>query len=473
MKTSIYNKVLKTSFASCLLLLACGSFSSCDDKLDIIPKGKTTLENVNDLEALLNTEYHLYKDPNEDIAIICNEVLGQWSSVPEVISQKNTVEYANMAYDESVDRAALTTEDTRYNDAYKHINAMNVIISKMPDATGDGTRKDQYIAEARMLRAYFHWLMVCIYAKQYDDATAENEGGIAYVDNTNVGETKEKLSLAETYRRILDDCSDEVIAQLPQKNPNVERVDQAFGNAFRAKVLMQMKHYSEALPYAQASLRINSLIQDRSEIINTMSWSLTQDMENNLLYVGGSTRVCPTFINLSLESGTLFEDGDYVVNYDLMGGWNPSWTAGIPGVLQYQGWGTMGNVWGIISDHVYYDAAECLIRTGKIMEGLQQVDKVRAKRVENYVPFAQGNPSEQEAMAMLQRAKWIECIGTYENFFDCKRWNTEANYKRYKRTITRSLGDYGTFSIKPESPLWVLPFPANATRYNPTLTQNY
>ena len=55
MKTSIYNKVLKTSFASCLLLLACGSFSSCDDKLDIIPKGKTTLENVNDLEALLNT----------------------------------------------------------------------------------------------------------------------------------------------------------------------------------------------------------------------------------------------------------------------------------------------------------------------------------------------------------------------------------------------------------------------------------
>lgn len=71
---------------------------------------------------------------------------------------------------------------------------------------------------------------------------------------------------------------------------------------------------------------------------------------------------------------------------------------------------------------------------------------------------------------MLQRAKWIECIGTYENFFDCKRWNTEANYKR---TITRSLGDYGTFSIKPESPLWVLPFPANATRYNPTLTQNY
>ena len=467
------NQIIKTGrwlVCAALFTVQCAMFSSCDDELDIIPKGKTTLENVTDLEALLNTEYHLYSDPCQDIALVCNEALGQWSSVAEVISQQNTAEYAYMAYDESIDRATLTTEDSKYNDAYKYINAMNVLISKMPDATGDGSRKDQYVAEARVLRAYFHWLLVGMYAKQYDDATAENEGGIAYVDNTNVGETKEKLTLAETYQRILEDCSDDVIAQLPQKNPNVERPDQAFGNALRAKVLMQMKHYSEALPYAQNAIRITGAIQDRSEIVSTMSWSLTQDMENNLLYVGGSTRVCPTFLNLSVETSQMFEEGDYVVNYDLMGGWNPSWTSGIDGTLQYHGWSTMGNVWGIISDHVYYDAAECLIRTGKIKDGLQMVDKVRAKRVENYVPFAQGNPSEQEAMAMLQRAKWIECIGTYENYFDCKRWNTEANYKR---TITRSLGDYGTFSIKPESPLWVLPFPANATRYNPTLTQNY
>ena len=119
---------------------------------------------------------------------------------------------------------------------------------------------------------------------------------------------------------------------------------------------------------------------------------------------------------------------------------------------------------------MYYTAAECLIRTGKIQDGLQMVDRIRAKRVENYEPFAQGNPSEQQAMAMLQKAKWIECIGSYENFFDCKRWNTEANYKR---TITRDLGEYGKFSISPESPLWVLPFPSNVTRYNPSMTQNY
>ena len=465
-----YNKVLKTGFVSCLLLLVCFTFSSCDDELDIVPKGKTTLENVTDLEALLNTEYYLKKAPVDDIAQICNECVSQWTPVVDMISQPNTVEYAHLTYDESVDRATLSTEDARYNDIYKYVNNLNVVISKMPDASGEGSKKEQYIAEARVIRAYMHWLAACIYAKQYDDATAEKEGGIAYVDNTNVGETKEKLTLAETYRRILEDCSDEVIAKLPQKNPNVERADQAFANALRGKVLMQMKHYSEAIPYYQASQRINSVIQDRSEVKTTMSWTLDLDMENNLLYVGGTTRVSPTFINISPETVALFEEGDYVMNYDLMGGWGTSWYESLPGVLSYNGWSTFGNVYGITSDHVYYDLAECLIRTGKIKDGLQLVDKVREKRVENYEPFAKDGLTEQQAMALMQRAKWIECIGSYENFFDCKRWNTEANYKR---TITRDLGEYGKFSISPESPLWVIPFPANATRYNPTLTQNY
>lgn len=468
MNTRKYNNKWAAGLASCCLFLASCLFTSCDDQLDIVPKGKTTLENVTDLEALLNQEYSFVELPATDLGIICNELLGQWASVASVLSQPNTVEYANMAYDEQVDRAVLTTQNSRYNAIYKYINYMNVLISKMPDAEGDATYKAQYIAEARIIRAYFHWLLTVIHAKQYDEATAAQEGGIAYVDNTDVSEQKEKLTLAETYNRILEDCSDEVIAQLPQKNANVERADQALGNAVRAKVLMQMKRYAEALPYAQASLRMNGLIEDRSTIVETMSWSLPQSIENNLLYISGGVRVCPTFLALSVETSQMFEEGDFVMNYDLFGGWQP-WEE-LEGALQYWGWDTMANPWGITSDRMYYTAAECLIRTGQIRQGLELVDRVRAKRVENCEPFAQGNPSEQEAMAMLQKAKWIECIGSYENFFDCKRWNSEANYKR---TITRDVGENGTFSISPESPLWVIPFPSNATRYNTSLTQNY
>ena len=123
---------------------------------------------------------------------------------------------------------------------------------------------------------------------------------------------------------------------------------------------------------------------------------------------------------------------------------------------------------------MYYVAAECLIRTGDITGGLELVDKVRACRVENassYADMASMFPlDEKTAMALMRQAKYVECIGTYENFFDLKRWNSETNYRT---VVTRDLGEFGSFTLSPDSPLWIFPFPANAVRYNPTMTQNY
>lgn len=448
------------------------TFASCDDRLDIVPKGKTTLDKVTDLEALLNQEYNLEESAGLRLGLICNEGFGAFVVVPEELSQTATSTYAYYTYDESIDRAQLTQEDVVYKAAYKYINYANVVISKIPDASGDNTLKPQLLAEAKIIRAYMHFLLVNMYAKQYDKATADKEGGIAYVDNTDVSEQKTKLSLQETYDRILADCSDEVIAALPEKNNNVERPDRALGNAVRAYVLRQMKRYDEAVPYAQASLKYNGSIEDRSVIMETGVWSLANSLPDNLLYIRGGVRVSPTFYTITGMTYSCFEEGDYVLNYD-MGAWDLMYGemfSGIPGTACYNGWDTMGNVWGLTSDRVYYLLAECLIRTGKTEEGLAFVDRVRKYRVENAQPFAAKGVSEKDAMAMMQKAKWVECIATFENFFDCKRWNTE---EPYARSLTHELGEYGNYTIKPDSPLWVLPFPLNVTRINPSMTQNY
>lgn len=532
-----------------LMLIGMAAFTACDDKLDIVPKGQTTLSNVTDLEYLLNQEYGLGAAPSSDLGMICNESLGMGINIPDVLTQHNTLNYAYLTYNESVDRVSLTLNDDRYSQCYKYINYMNVILEKLPDAEGDDSKKVQLEAEAKVMRAYFHWLLVNIHAKQYDEATAETDGGIPYCDNADATEEKTKLSVATVYNRILEDCSDEVIAALPlDDGENVLRADRAFGNAVRAKVLMQMKRYGEALPYAEAALEINGTIDDRSVIKETGSWSLSQDAADNYVYINDGTRVNPCMEILSWETGGggastsgdfsfgdddeddwddeddyyydakpttgiatkssegndesgdgdgdddyngdddengdetqevdngLFEKGDYVLTYDAMG-WSALYgqlMAGISAKYCFA-FGVAGNAYGITSDRMYYTAAECMVRTGRIRDGLALVDKVRAYRVEDYQPFVElydASPmTEQEAMALLQKAKWIECIGSYENFFDCKRWNTEADYQR---TITRKLGeDLGTYSIAPTSPLWVLPFPANATRYNSSLTQNY
>lgn len=536
-------------------VMATASLTACDSQLDITPKGQSTLSTVTDLEMLFNTNYNMGL-PSADLGIICNESLGIGDNVPTLLKAKNTLAYAMLAYDESVDRANLTMQDERYENGYKYINNMNTIIAKMPDATGDETRKKTLIAEAHVMRAYLHWLIVNIFAKQYDEATADKEGGIPYVTDIDVTTVKEKLTLAQVYDLILEDCSDEYIHALPVRNDDVLRADQAWGNAVRAKVLMQMKRYAEAIPYAEKALEINGNIDDRSTVVGLKDWYLPKQSPSNYIYFG--IMAAPFAEAISMETAMRFEQGDYVKDYAFSfgmdpseeGGWgddddddgddnwdddedwmskaecrqmyasltsrakalkpgiktrawgdedegdegwddddwyfapnsaNPAWNqlfgmmmVGVIGSAQYYGVGAFANTYGITSDRMYYTLAECYIRTGRIADGLALVNKVREYRIhpDQYVAFEAD--TEAEAMRLLQDAKWIECISTYENFFDCKRWNTEPGYKQaITRTIMELDGNMEMYTIEPESKLWVAPFPLSATRKNPTLTQNY
>lgn len=465
------NNILKLALGLALAT----TLQACDNRLEITPKGKTTLSSLTDIELLLNQELAMGEAPSADLGLICNECYPQFGSVPEMLGSTNTLSYIYLTYKEDGDRATLASEDARYSELYKNINYSNVVIEKAAGTDGEDAQRDRIIAEAKILRAYMHYLLVNVYARQYDASTAETLGGVPYVTDTDVSTEKTKLTIAEVYEKILEDCSDEVISKLNRLNPDVCRVDQAVGYAVRAKVLFQMKRYAEAIVPAQEALKINSTVEDRSVIATTMSWNLDQKAADNYLYMkGGPVRVFPTMLSTTPETSLCFEDNDYVLLYDLSGGWNDMYGmmfVGIPGAKSYAGWGTMGNVTGLRTEQMYYIIAECMIRGGKISDGLAYVDRVRAKRVENYEPFAtRAGLTEKSAMELLSRAKLIEFLGSYERFFDCKRWNSED---AYKQTITRDLGEYGTYSIAPDSKLWVMPFPAKAVLYNKSLTQNY
>lgn len=480
---------------------------SCEDKLDITPKGQTVLNTVADLETLLNQEYSI-GTPSSDLGVICNETYGLFSNVNNTLSNRNTLAYAHLTYDPEVDRKSLTTKDDLYNALYRYINYMNVILDKIDDAEGDESRKPRIIAEAHIMRVYLHWLAVNIYARQYDEATAAETGGIAYVTDIDVTAQKSKMPLNEVYRLLLEDCAEEYIAVLPDVAPDVVRAGKAWGYAVRAKVLMQMKRYGDALRCALKSLEYNGTIEDRAVVNGASDWNLPKFSPNNLIYIGGM--VAPTGEVLSRETTGLFETGDYIKDYSNTaagGGWEDDdeeewdeyaleddeewdedgeftadvslWSSmmgemmsGVPGSVYYSGWSAFVNMYGITAERMYYTAAECYLRTGQIGDGLALVDRVRRCRIhpDDFTAFEGQASTEEAAMALLQRAKWIECISSYENFFDCKRWNTEP---AYLRTIVRTLPDIGTYTLKPDSPLWVFPFPADAVRYNSSLTPNY
>lgn len=458
--------------AACMLALTL--CVSCGD-LDLVPEGETTLDKTADLELLLNRKT-IRSNPNENLGILVNEDYGcDFSTVKTRLRNKETLTYAYLAYDESVDRALLSTKDYCYTNIYEYVNYMNVLLSKIGSSRGNEQQKPALIAEAKISRAYYLFLAANIYAAQYDAATVAEQNGIAYPTDANVDQ-KPQLPLQQCYDMMLSDCSDENIALLPTRG-NVSRITRCGGNAVRALILFQMKKYDEALTYASKALELNSQIEDRSVIKTTSRWELKPSSSNNILYVSPlyDMNEYPNCEQLSWETAALFEPGDYVKDYAQSSDapyWDPDYgemDSGIEGCLEAYG-DAYCNPWGITVEQMMYLAAECKIRTGHVQDGLDLVNKVRTFRIDPdyYTPFAA--TGEQEAMALLQKAKFIECIGSYVNFFDRRRWNTE---NAYKKTIIRDLRDLGQYSIAPDSKLWVQPFPVRVMQNNPTFRQNY
>lgn len=456
-----------------LSLLFLAGLSSCDNRLEIVPKGMITLNSLDEVELLLNQSYHLNADNAQDVGMLVDECYTPAKTIDGILADKLSLLHAYLTYDETVDRIALTPKDNRFMMFYKYTNFMNVVIEKAESLPGNEDTKKRLSAEAKVIRAYMHFLAACFHARQYDKATAESLGGIGYVTDLNVTIPTQKLTLAESFEKMLSDCSDENLSCLSEANTDPCRVDRATGYAVKAKILFQMKEYDEAMKYAEKALQLNNQIEDRSVIKTTGTWALRESAPNNYLFVRGSMQCNPLYVPTTPSTTAKFEEGDYTMKY-CVEGWSAAYGeryTGIKGPLAFSGWDAYGNPYGLRVEHMYYIMAECLIRKGEIAKGLKYVDDVREKRIENYEQFSTRQGLDvKSAMKLLQDAKLIEFFASCERFLDCKRWNSEPDYRQ---DIVRDLGEKGRFTLKPDSPLWVMPFPADATSHNELLTQNY
>lgn len=453
--------------------------TSCDDRLDIIPAGQTTFDKTTDLEGLVNQLYTL--GSLDEFGYITGDQAVR--NISGTLNTPNNITYAQLTGDESVDRKMLTETSTWYKNFYTNIYNFNIVEAKAPLSTGEERLKRQLVAEARIMRAWFHFLLANIFAGQYDEDTAFQTGGIAYNDNINTLEQKTKLNLDIVYSKILNDCTDEIIADLQQEPTGlVYRFAADFGYAVRARVLFQMKRYDEALTYAQKAMSVNSSLENRSYLTSTGKIALAYDAPNNYMFLSAIAPIVALgdLANkiITPDIVGMMEEGDYMLKYARQNASTPAWdpnrgkSYAFEGARCFRPMGFMINSWGMRTESMMYVAAESLIRTGKIKEGLEYVDRVRALRVENAEQFADKAPTlnEKNAMELLMKAKRIEFLGTFETFFDMKRWNSEAEYKR---DVVHNYGPLGTFTISPDSELWIFPFPSSATNRNSSLTQNY
>lgn len=450
--------------------------ASCTKYTDITPKGQNLLNRVSDLDLLLNVNYGGNAFSNTQMALLDNDAYLYVGNVPGTISSATvTINKILLTYDESKDRAALTATDSRYEGLYGIIaKVANIVLANGDAAIGDANQVKSLKAEAYAVRAFLHYILVNLYAKAYDPATAATDGGIPYVDDLNFSQQNDKRTVQVVYENMLKDIDAAISSgALPDQPKNAMRVGKAFAYGIKARILLSMRDYANALTAVNAALAINSTLEDHRPYLTVprASRALARNgltAPDNIFYAYSSnidpSLFTPTYEILAnyYEPGNIIKDSTDTYNYA-----NGLLYVNLPNIPAYIAINYQSNSAGMTVSDLVLMKAECLIRTGKIPEAMDEINKVRIRRIAPYT--AATATTEAAAMAILQKVSRIEFLFTYRNFINIKRWNKEG---KYPVVVERTINNV-KYTLGANSPLWIFPFPQSATQFNTSLTQNY
>jgi len=131
---------------------------------------------------------------------------------------------------------------------------------------------------------------------------------------------------------------------------------------------------------------------------------------------------------------------------------------------------------GIQVPEVYLTLAECYARTGDLASAMDIVNNLRSKRITNATEAHLATPATTvEVVKYIISERRKELLFGFNRFWDLKRYNTEPEYAK---TITRTFPmvstavPHVTYTLPPDSRLYVIPFAQDVLKKNPNLTIN-
>ncbi len=486
------NKIFSTVAGLALIIAATG----CSDFTDLQPKGKNLLSTTEQLEMLLNTDQGYYSgvsSSGRDMRIMSGDIIYALSNVFTDLAQPNKTRKTIMwTWDESMqDRMAeLSNDDEQYAGYYGIIGRIcNPILSRIDEAEGPDNVKAQLKAEALALRAYYHFLLVNKYCKGYSAANGSKPGIIYMTEDVDIQVPQEKKTLQECYDLMLKDI-DEAIAlnALIGRGSNPMRIGQAGAYAIKALIHQNMQQWGEAEAAAKQSIELYGTIAnywDASYTGATTGFILggsypvinrgNTGCEEDLYFPAYNTDLFNSYnpeIWDAMETGHVFHDRLSVADmmYDYLMPVGPSMT-GLNWQISYD-LNSYWNEYGIRTSQMYLVVAEAELHNHNVNAAMEYVDKVRENRIKAdlYQPLKGTVTDEADAIAHYKQTARAEEVFTIYGFINYKRWNQVTGWEQ---TLVRDFGQGQRFTLSPNSPMWIFPFPMNVVSSNPNLTQNY
>ena len=462
---------------------------SCDSYIDITPKGKITVDSVSQYYQLIVDPMRAYY-PSSFIMLSDN----QWAKESEILGKESTsYDAINFTFNEAADRTILS-DNNLYENMYKNILRSNLIIDNVDDAIGNPALKPLAKAEARVFRAFDHFLAVNTFAKAYDPATAATDGGVCIVDHYNLEATPAKATVAEVYDFIIKDL-EESVALLEESPVNIDHPNKAFGYALLAKVYLFHRDWEKAKTAAEESFKLNSTLVDYNVIKNAgglaRKTDYCKDKNPEVLSYhwmagwGSGEEICLLHYGMiSPELKDLFEAND--LRYSIFFRDNAS------SMIDWFDTGSGAAIWlrantnldrftyisvGLRTAEVYLMLAEANARLNNLSVATNYINQLRANRLSGTTTDIDVPATQKEMMDQIILERRKELLFGFNRFFDLKRFNLEPEYQK---TIVRKFPVVNitetypqkTYTLQPNSRMYIIPFPHSARDKNPNLTLN-
>ncbi|WP_448137038.1 RagB/SusD family nutrient uptake outer membrane protein [Sphingobacterium siyangense] len=465
---------IKTLMAACATLVV---FTACDKYLDITPKGSQLVRTAQDY-------YDLVAYPNRGYPINNFQYLvdDQYLKESNVIGLTPNINTINFLFQEQEDRVSQLSASSFYNQCYKYIAQWNMIISLVDESTGDNELKTLAKAEAKMFRAFDYFHLINVYAKAYDASTAAQDGGVCIMDKYDLEAKPTKSTVQQVYDFIQKDI-DDAIPHLQEKPTNPYHPSLAFAYALKAKVHLFKREIQAAQAAAEKAMQLNGQLIDLVQYEKLGGPSKTPILaENNpevlsYMYVNGYTEMNFGYSYiLSPELTSMFDQEDK--RFSLF------YTKSNASFLDIGAGASYYNVKytsfffptvGLKTPEIYLMLAECYARQDQYAKAIDMLNTLRKNRIEGSKALLAVPATRKETMDLVINERRRELPIGFHRFFDLKRLNLE---KEYAKTLVRVFPivnktvEQKTYTLAPNSRMYIIPFPLDVMKLNPNLRLN-
>lgn len=450
-------KILYKMLVSVILLVALFSITSCDKYLEIqsndaliVPKDLASLQKLMDNSSKMNVKLAAYGEASADDYFI------------KQTAYDALADFNKKIYTWQNDQAVFDNDWAR---GYEPVYISNLVLDQLtkietkPEEQG---ARDQVLGSALFYRANQYLSLLWTFSKAYNAATASTDLGIVLRNSSDFNEKSTRSSVKICYDKVIQDLRTAMVL-LPDHAAHVMRPSKAAAYGVLARTYLSMAKYDSAYYFSDKVLQLKNELLDFNNPAETdllSNFPFTRFNKETICYfqmtvIGTldhyANIMADTILYNMYAANDLRKQAYFLTDF----------SSYVSAKGNYSGQPPFGTplFGGLATDEFYLIRAECLARSGKLIEAQVDLNTLLMNRYKTgtFVPYQLTDQQAVLQLILKERRKELFLRGL--RWIDIKRLNLEGANISLKRKI-----DGKEFILSPNANRFALPLPIDIIR---------